>query len=631
MNLLGLLFLLIAHYISGRGVLQVFRLELKPLAATCLSFITGVFMLSLVPCIMQLLGITFEASNTVISISVFTALCSIPLLVMWKRDPKKIWSFNKPALPTISEVPFLIFFIYLSIVSVWRCFYYAPVAADMLSGQELLAEFAVREKTMISSVFTLDLQLDKIVAANIFKSPFITGLQIIYKILVQPFGQMWLSVLFLSFTVYLYSLLRQRIHPLIAGLLLLFYITIPELYVYSYIMLYDYSNMIFFFIGYYSLFVYTTNNKLSYLAWAAFMLGVATYVRTETLILVGFSLPVLSYHLYKQKLPGKKQILYGAGFLLTSAFFYWLCIDVFVKNFIFFPLDASSLINSNFADVSVFFGKMQDMAGKLIFAKQGEQIYGYFIYFFCLLLIADLVWPRKFSRESLIALYGIAVVYVGLAFIGYIIPSIVIATTIKRGLFKALPMAAWYMANSGLLQRLSSLIYKWEQTHHEKGKVAIAPALKKVVLSSAALLTLLLFFAIPHYNAWLTEKILDNEVSISEQSKHMDVEERRVIRYGEPYKLYREMAATLADRKDAVVLLPPNKYIYHMMGNTEQSVVPPEIFYYFTGVRALIPTSPDVWRADWAMIVTKQKIRLLELRNKKRIDSLLKIYQPYND
>jgi len=202
MNFGGLIFLLAAHYLSGRGLLRLFKIGLKPVPAFCLSMITGVFLVSFAPCILQLCGLPIDVLHVIVTIVVLTGIFCIPLLLNFKRP-----GIGKPPLPVYYEWPFIIACSFLAAVSVWRCFYYPPYARDMLAGPELLAEFAVREHTMVSSVFTLDLHTTN----NYFKSPYITCLQILYKLLVCPFGQLWLSVIAVSFWVWLYSILRERI------------------------------------------------------------------------------------------------------------------------------------------------------------------------------------------------------------------------------------------------------------------------------------------------------------------------------------------------------------------------------------------------------------------------------------
>ena len=462
MNVLGLIFLLFAHYITGKGLLRLFKTDLEPLPSFCLSMMCGIPILSFAPCFVQMLKMPIETTNVVIAIICETLLFSIPLLYKMRR-PRWI----KLKWPKVYELPFLLVTGALIMISVWRCFYYPVYSRDMLSGPELLAEYAVREKTMISSVFNVDLSTTN----NYFKSSYITGLQIEYKLLVSPFGQVWLSVLFVPFMVWLYLLLKERLHPLLAGFLLLLFLCTPEMYSYTYNILYDYSNMVFFFLGYYFLARYVTGRQLNELLFSAMLFGLATYIRTETLILVGMICPLLLYYNYRGKLSVVKNLARTGLFVLFPLLFYVVCIYVFIPLFIPLPFDLGQNINPDLGNVSVFFKRASDMASTLIFSGIGLQLYGGIIIFFCGCLLSDMIWFRKLNTEALLALYGIFVVYIGLAFIGYLLPLADLENTTKRGLFKLLPLMLLYMSNSGTLQALSRMITKWESAQ----KPAIEP------------------------------------------------------------------------------------------------------------------------------------------------------------
>jgi hypothetical protein len=363
-------------------------------------------------------------------------------------------------MPELYEWPFLIVCLALILISVWRCFYYPPDARDMLSGPELLAEFAVREKTMISSVFTIELRSTN----NYFKSPFITSLQIIYKLLVSPFGQLWLSVLFLSFMAWIYSLLHERVHPALAAFLLMVFFISPDLYAYTYLILYDYSNMVFFFCGTYFLIQYLNSDRRGDLIFSALLFGFATYIRNETLVLAVMMLPVLLYHLYKKNHSFKSTIAEIGIFLGVPIVLYAVCMYVFVRNFVPIPFDVSNEVHFDLGNIGLFFTRLKDMTMILVFSKIGVEIYGYFIFLFCGLVLTDVVVFRKFNREALIMLYAVGVVFIGLALLGYLIPLVDLMNTTKRGLFKVLPLMLLYMANSPTVLRLSEVIKKWEYT-----------------------------------------------------------------------------------------------------------------------------------------------------------------------
>jgi hypothetical protein len=463
MNFAGLIFLIVAHYLSGSGFLRLFKLDLKPLERWCLAMITGVPLLSFAPCFLQLMNIPITGITVGIAVVVCTLVFSIPLFINYKRP-----ELPKMKMPELYEWPFLIVMIGLGAMSLWRCYYFPPYARDMLTGPELLAEYTVREKTMINSVFTLDLGNIQDDAANIFKSPYITGLQIIYKLFVQPFGQVWSSVLFIPFMLWFYSLLKERIHPFFAGLILTIFLISPDLYAYTYVMLYDYSNVLFFFIGFYFLARYLENYKVNYLAWVSLAFGIATYIRVETLFLVMMIVPVLMFYYYKNHMPVKKALI-GIGIFLAGSFFFdILCVNIFLPDFIPFKFNVGSMMNQRLGDLGPLFQRLADMSTLLIFSKLGRGSYGYYFVFFTVLLAFDLLWPRRFNREALLALYGIAVVYVGLAILGYVFPNNTLQNTTKRGLFKAMPLMMLYMSNSGFLLYISARLANAQAAAAEK-------------------------------------------------------------------------------------------------------------------------------------------------------------------
>ncbi|MBS1687262.1 MAG: hypothetical protein JSS96_00955 [Bacteroidetes bacterium] len=465
MNFTGLLFVLIGHFLSGRGTLAIFNIKLKPLITFLVSMILGVALLSLVPFIMQLFYIPITRTNVILGIAILCLLLNIPTLIRLRSGnitmPKL--NFNLE----FYEIPVLLVFTVVMLVSIWRCFYYPPFARDMLSGPEAIAEFTVREKTMLNSIFSLNLESTN----NHLKPPYVTDLQIIYKMLVSPFGQVWLSVLAVSFLIWAYAILREKLHPFIAGIIFLFFFTMPDPFAYTYIMLFDYSNMVFFFAGFYFLVQYLEKKQYNIFLFSVLLFGIATYIRLETLVLEGLILPLLFFYFRKDKVPPVKIIIRFAIFLIVPFFFYEMWVGLFVKHYLPVHFDVSQEINKNFSNLSPFFERLGSMTKILIFGISDNpnqkdinlRLYGYFVYLFLLILIVDIIFYRKyFTLESKVALYGILVVYLGMPFLGYLIPWVDLMNTTKRGLYKMFPLMLLYMRNSGLLQMLSNNIRNWE-------------------------------------------------------------------------------------------------------------------------------------------------------------------------
>lgn len=472
MNFAGLIFLLFAHYFTGRGIIKLFKVELSPAALFSFSFIVGVCIHSFVPCIMDLIHVPLTATNIYIWLTGTTLLASVPLFLRI-RDTK----WTKPTLPQLYEIPFIAVFLFLAFQSVWRCFYFPPTPRDVLTGVELIADCAVREHTMINSAFSVDVRLNG-AANNIFKSPFITSLQLIYKLLVHPFGQEWLSVIFLSFTFWFYTLIRSMVHPLLAGMLVLILFAVPDLFAYTYIILYDYSNMVFFFCGYWFVMRFLDNQRRNDLLFASFLFGLATYIRSETLVLSGMVMLLIAWYQFRAKIAWKQIGIQSAIFLAGPIIFNIILSKVFIAHLVPYKFELGGLLNQNMSDISLFFSKMQELATVLIFSEKGKAVYADFYYFFFTVLIADLVFVRKLSKQAALALWGVFIVYTALAFLSYAVPSHTVINSAKRGLFKLLPLMVYYMASSGILQKLSAYLTEREERAMQK-KTSPAPAAAK--------------------------------------------------------------------------------------------------------------------------------------------------------
>jgi hypothetical protein len=475
MNIAGLLFLLLTQFISGRGFVKLFRVQLPIVALACLSMICGVMLVSFVPCLLQIMHIPLTVSSMYVGIGILTAMMAVPQLLKFK-DIK----LPSPKWPQLYEIPFYLVFLALIITSVWRCYYFPPTPRDVLTGTELIAEYAVREHTMLNSALSVDLRLNG-AANNIFKSPFITSLQIVYKFLVQPFGEVWLSVLFVSFTIWFYSMLRQRVHPVIAGTLMLILLATPDLFAYTYIILYDYPNMIYFFAGFFFFLRYMENEKLNDLAMVTTMFGFATYLRNETLVMVAAIALPFAWTLFKRKTPVKDIAIRGLILMSGAIFFNFVVAKLFMKAFIPVPFSLGELINKDWMNLSGIIEKNIAICSELIFTPKGMQVYGQFFYFFLSVFAVDLVITRKLNFEARWCLWFIVIVYFCLGTLSHLIPSHTIMNSAKRGLFKILPLMTLYLANTGLLKRLSDFITNRENKIHAASgqpKVATQPAPK---------------------------------------------------------------------------------------------------------------------------------------------------------
>lgn len=461
MPFLVYLLLLILYLLSGLGILQLFGLRLKPAYTITLSLLIGIAVASFLPFLLQLFYIPLTVLTVFGVLTLAALLLSIPTMRYIRREG---WGSLRASLVPARfevqpyEIPFWVIIGFLIFVSVWRCYYLPPTSRDALSGPEAIAEYAFREHTLINSFFHVDLWSTN----NQFKSPFLICLQLIYKLAGFSFGQVWLSPMFICLIVFLYNALREKVHPIIVGILLLLFIMTPELYAYTFMILYDYSNMVYLFLGLYFLFAYFSGRDRRNFYFAGLLIGIATYIRSETLALALLFLPPMVLMQRREKLPWKKIAILAVLFFLPSFIGYYLPNGVYIKHYLPVQYDVGALLNHNLGDVSPLFKRYGDIVNRLLVSDFAVHLWGYIFFITAALFAAEAIFVRRFSREALNWLYAIAVLYLGLGLLGWVLPVVDLNDTTKRGMFKMLPLCLLYLANNSLLIRLSQAISRWE-------------------------------------------------------------------------------------------------------------------------------------------------------------------------
>lgn len=456
-SILMVLLLAVMQFFTGIGLLGFFRVKIKPGLYFPLCLLLGVAVFSVVPFLLQLITLPLTSTNIFLAL---LATC-LWLNVQSKRNSEELrrmirqsrFRFN------LYDIPFLLIVTLVVLISVWRCYYLPPTPRDLTSGAEVIAEYAIKEKTMINSVFTVNLETTN----NQFKPPFIASLQIIYKYAGFPFGQIWLSSIFISVLIFLYHALCRHLHRLPAGLLLIFFLAIPEMFAYTFMALFDYSNAVFFFLSCYFLIEYFKRRQTNYIILAGLLMGIATYIRSETLILAGLILPLILWHHWRRKNGLKKIVTAVAWFLVPAILFYALSITLYFNFYLPVKYDVQGLVNNNLLNLRPLWERFIAMNKQLIFSKDGIGYYAYFFFIFLLVLLADLFISYKLNRNSRNWLFVVLVVYLGMPVLGYLLPLLDIDNSTKRGLFKIFPLMLLYMGTSTVMKILSIRIRRWEK------------------------------------------------------------------------------------------------------------------------------------------------------------------------
>jgi len=482
MPLIAFILLLLCYLVTGYGILDLFRLRLKAAYTITLSLLLGLAVASFIPFLLQLFYIELTPLSVFGCLVAAAVVLSLPILARIRKEGFTNFRGSLPR-PSIDlrpyEIPFFVIIGFLIFVSVWRGYYLPPTSRDALSGPEAIADIAVSEHTLINSFFGVDLWSTN----NQFKSPFLISLQLIYKMAGFPFGQIWLSVVFICITVFIYNALRERLHPLLAGMLLLLFIMTPEMYAYTFMILYDYSNMVFFFLSLYFLFAYIRDRGPTQFSFAGLLMGIATYIRSETLALALLFLPLMLFVQRRQKTPVKRMLISNGLFLLPSFIGYYLPSQLYIKYYLPVHYDIGGLVNDNLSSIQPLFQRYSDIFTHLLTGTFAIHLWGYIFYLAAILFLAEAIFLRRFNKEARNWLYAIVVLYIGLGALGWLLPMMNLNETTKRALFKIFPLILFYLANNELLIRFSTVISRWEAIPLKPGAASSA---KPAVASTAA-------------------------------------------------------------------------------------------------------------------------------------------------
>jgi len=482
MPLIAFLLLFLCYLVTGYSILFLFRLQLKAAYTITLSLLLGLAVASFLPFLLQLLHIGVTPLSVFGSLALAAVAFSLPVL---DRIRKQGFTAFRRSLPRLTfevkpyEMPFFVIIGFFLFLSIWRGYYLPPTSRDALSGPEAIANIAVTEHTLVNSFFGIDLWSTN----NQFKSPFLISLQLIYKLAGFPFGQIWLSIVFVSITVFIYNALRERLHPLLAGMLLLLFIMTPEMYAYTFMILYDYSNMIFFFLSLYFLFSWirggdqppTQAGARNPFYFAGLLMGIATYIRSETLALALLFLPLILWVQLHRKTPPKQILFTNLLFFLPSLLGYYLPSQLYIKYYLPVHYDIGGLVNNNLTSLQPLFQRYGDIFTRLLTGEFAIHLWGYIFYLAAILFGAEALFLRRFNREARNWLYAILVLYIGLGALGWLLPMMNLNETTKRAMFKMLPLVLFYLANNELLIRLSHAINRWESIPSKSGPAG-APA-----------------------------------------------------------------------------------------------------------------------------------------------------------
>ncbi|GAB4026119.1 glycosyltransferase family 39 protein [Spirosoma gilvum] len=456
----SILFLIATQFLTGFGAIARLRPVTNGFSLLGLSMLMGLGLSSGVPFMLEFIHLPI--ARTPMFVGLVTMACISLFGIRQRRDYlQSLFSLSQLRV-RLYELPFLAFWGYLLFISAWKCAWFPNLPFDTIVGPDLVATFAVKEHRLVSSVFTSHLPSVSVFSNQPFYAPFTAMQQIIYLLAADgvgpfAFGKLWLTILVIPFGLFLYAELRERIHPLLAGLLITILACSPELFAYTFLVQTDWANAAFFVTGVMVLQRYLESGQRGSFIAGMLFLALACWTRTETILFV----PIGSLLIISQTASARKiQAFQDATLLLLTCLIPVLFWNYgFLRGFVPLPPHTHlGVVHSVSAPyVANLLAIYQDMNELVVFH---DSYWNYAVPVFIVLALTNLLIFRDKHGLSILIwilgtyfLFGLIILHVEGANISY---------TFRRGFFKLLLLMYVYLGSSSLFQWLSSWLYLWE-------------------------------------------------------------------------------------------------------------------------------------------------------------------------
>ena len=442
----------------GLGLLRILRIRLSTPQQIALGVLVGLPLSSLVVLLLDIAGIRITLLSVLLGFTGVAVALNWPRRGRLRREPPAPQA-PQPGLK-ICEWPFIAFFIGIAAISVWRAFYLPVTLRDAILGLDLVAKYAVEQGTLRSTIFT-DPWLQGHLSNQPFYAPFPMLMQVVFRLAGLPFGQVWLSALFISFVVFFYGRLRESVHPLIAGVIMVLLLAVPEMYAHTFMVLNDYPTAVFFGLAMVFFLEHDRRRRRSSFILSALFLGFACWTRSDTIIFVPLGALLVAWRARRvartehERADFRVAWTSGLVFMAIPAAFVLLWHALYLGLVLRQgPAGAGFTGSLDFLTLPGEFYRTAWLFGQ-------TSVYGYLAFVFLAAAIVNRVFLRDRSASVLLA--WVAILYLGFVVILFAFSAASLEGTLKRGLFKFFPLMALYLGESRLLHLVSEKIERWEE------------------------------------------------------------------------------------------------------------------------------------------------------------------------
>jgi hypothetical protein len=439
------------QWVMGFGALGTMRTVMPRSMSVPLALIIGMFLHTAIFFCVDFFNLGMSQL-----MMTMTAILGVALTHVWWPRVRTFYDdlFKKPTFSLqLYDVVVLGVGLTIGYYVVWAAWYWPVTPFDAMAGIDLVARETVEEGTIVNRVFT-EPSLAGRLSNQPFYAPFAMLMQVMYRLIGFTYGQVWLGVMAIAFSWFLWAAYRRVCQPFIANILWLMTILTPELLGYTYLLQTDYANAVFIASGVIMMALTLERDDVSALGASAILLAAGCWSRTETILLVGLGLLAVAPLLFKRY--GTRSTLSFLGIAGGASFLMFAVWNLFFLQ-VYLPVRPDTLQELTGFDAARFISVVGDTFNNVILDK-GLWAASFLI--FAVIIVADLVVKRSMSSKT--TLLWIVMIWFGLEVVGTIFTAAVVEQTLRRGIFKLIPLMFFYVAASPLIGQWGRAIQQWQ-------------------------------------------------------------------------------------------------------------------------------------------------------------------------
>lgn len=438
------------NWITGLGLMGSLKTQLPRSMSIPLAPLLGMFVQTVLVFVVDLLpwGIGSGSITTATIVGVVLSHLRITPVREFYRSlvSQPRWTL------TLYDVVLIIGALIVAYVVGWAAWFWPVTPFDAMAGIDLVARETVREGTINNRVFT-DPSLAGHLSNQPFYAPYTMLMQVVYRLLGFAYGQVWLAVMAVCFSWFLLAALRQLVHPFLAGVLWLLAILTPELLGYTYILQTDYANAVFMCSAVILMAMSMERNTVSALGLSVVLFGAACWSRTETVLLVGLGLAAIAPFMIKH-LPTRAAWLYLGSALGVALLMFALWNGLYLQ--VVLPVQPDTARELAMFDL----GRCGAVIVDLLKVMAQTDLWGVAFLLFVVAIPASAIRYR--TVQPTVLLVWIGAITIGLVMVGTLFTAAVVEQTLRRGIFKLIPLLMMAVAWTPLLKSWSARLLTWE-------------------------------------------------------------------------------------------------------------------------------------------------------------------------